>query len=62
LDALHLTPRQRQVAELLLRGLLIKRIAWHVGLTEATVKEYLAAVYKKAGVHHSREFIAAMLG
>lgn len=62
LDALHLTPRQRQVAELLLCGLLIKRIAGDVGLTEATVKEYLAAVYKKAGVHHSREFIAAMLG
>lgn len=42
-----LTPREREVLELLGRGLSNKRIAQALGLTEGTVKSYLRQIFPK---------------
>ena len=61
LESLKLTPREREVITLRLQGLLIKQIAGRCGLQETTAKEYLANVYRKAGVRTGRELMALML-
>ncbi len=61
LESLKLSPRELEVITLRLQGLLIKQIAGRCGLQETTAKEYLANVYKKAGVRTGREFMALML-
>ncbi|MCR6700649.1 MAG: response regulator transcription factor [Dokdonella sp.] len=48
-DAETLTQRERQVLELLGRGLSNKRIALALGITEGTVKGYLRQVFPKIG-------------
>jgi len=62
LESLKLSPREQEVITLRLQGLLIKQIAGRCGLQETTAKEYLANVYRKAGVRTGREFMALMLG
>ena len=42
-----LTPRQREVCALVVRGLLNKQIAWELGTSEKTVKAHRAAVMSK---------------
>lgn len=45
-----LSPREREVLELLARGLANKVIAIRLGVTEGTVKAHLTAIFKQIGV------------
>lgn len=45
-----LTPAQRRVLASLSRGLLNKQIAYEMGISEATVKAHITAVFRKLGV------------
>ena len=45
-----LTPREREVLELLGRGLSNKQIAWRLGINEKTVKAHLSSVFDRLGV------------
>jgi two-component system CheB/CheR fusion protein len=47
---LALTPRQRQVMDLILAGHPSKNIAVDIGISQRTVESHRAAVMKKAGV------------
>jgi FixJ family two-component response regulator len=46
----RLTPRERQVSALMIRGLLNKQIAWELGTAEKTVKVHRARVMEKLAV------------
>lgn len=48
--ALRLSPRERQVFELILQGLTNKEIASHLGISESTAKFHVSAILKKCGV------------
>ncbi len=48
----HLTPREREVLELLAAGLSNKRAAKQLGLSEHTVKFHAQAIYSKLGVQN----------
>ncbi len=60
----HLSPRQTEVMRGLSRGLPSKLIARELGLSEHTVREYIAAIYKHLDVHNRTEAVikAARLG
>ena len=45
-----LTPREREVLQLLGRGLSNKQIAWRLGINEKTVKAHLSSVFDRLGV------------
>ncbi len=51
----QLTPREREVCELLTRGMLNKQIAIDLGMSEATVKLHRARVLEKLGVGSTAE-------
>lgn len=53
----QLPPRQRQVLELLARGLLNKQIAWQLKIAEKTVKMHRALLLENLGVATSAEAI-----
>ncbi|WP_372070700.1 response regulator transcription factor [Tistrella mobilis] len=57
-----LTSRQRDVAELVARGLSNKRIALTLGMTEGTVKTHLAAVMRALGVRNRVEVALHLAG
>jgi FixJ family two-component response regulator len=46
----RLTPRERQVADLVAEGLLNKQIAYALGISEETVKVHRGRVTRKLGV------------
>lgn len=48
--AVEVTPREREVLNLLMLGLTNKRIAKHLDITERTVKFHVAALMRKHGV------------
>lgn len=50
-----LTPRERLVTECVVRGWLNKRIAWHLGIGEKTVKTHRARAMFKMDVHSVAE-------
>lgn len=50
----HLTPRQREVLELLVQSRSNKEIARHLGLGEGTVKIHVAALLRNLGAHNRR--------
>ena len=52
-----LPPRQRQVLELMARGLLNKQIAWELKISEKTVKMHRALMLERLGVATSAEAI-----
>jgi len=62
LDALRellatLTPRERQVFELMVRGKINKQIAFALGPTERTIKMYRRNVMQKMNVHSLAELV-----
>jgi DNA-binding NarL/FixJ family response regulator len=52
-----LTPTERRVVVLVCAGLCNAVIAQRIGTTEQVVKNYLRAVFAKAGIHTRTEFI-----
>lgn len=62
-DSLHtgpmpgpfLSPRQRTLVELVRLGLRNREIAEKLEVTEGTVKTYMSALFKKAGVRNRTE-------
>jgi two-component system nitrate/nitrite response regulator NarP len=50
-----LTPRERELVELVRRGLRNRDIASQLGVTEGTVKVYLHAIFDKVGVDNRTE-------
>jgi PAS domain S-box-containing protein len=52
-----LPPRQRQVLELIAKGLLNKQIAWELKISEKTVKMHRALLMERLGVPSSADLI-----
>jgi DNA-binding CsgD family transcriptional regulator len=62
LEAHGLTPRERQLAGLLLQGLSNGEIAQRLFLSRYTVGDHVKAILSKVGAHSKQEFIASTLG
>ncbi|MEJ3743917.1 response regulator transcription factor [Actinomycetes bacterium KLBMP 9797] len=58
----NLTPRERQIMELLVTGHTIIEIAEHLGLTGKTVRNNLSCIYAKLQVRRQSEAILLWLG
>ncbi|MDF3835148.1 response regulator [Cupriavidus basilensis] len=56
----QLSPREREVAQLLSAGLLNKQVAYQLGTTERTVKAHRAKVMDKLGIHSVAELVRLM--
>jgi len=56
-----LTPREREVLEMLAGGLSNRRIAEHLGIRENTVKAHVAAVLAKLGAESRTEAVTLAL-
>jgi DNA-binding NarL/FixJ family response regulator len=48
----HLTPREREVLELLCQGLADKQVADHLGIECVTVRTYVARLCEKLGARN----------
>jgi len=55
LDGTNLSPREKQVALLLLQGMTLRQIAPELKLTPATVATYSKSIYKKLGINSRAE-------
>lgn len=55
LDDVNLSPREKQVVSLLLRGMTLRQVAPELGLTVSTVATYSKAIYKKLGINSRAE-------
>lgn len=60
-DRWQLTPAQRDVALLTLRGLRLSEIAQHRGSAEGTIKAHLSAVFRAAGVRTRAELVGLFM-
>jgi DNA-binding NarL/FixJ family response regulator len=58
----NLTPRERQVLELLAKGHLYKEIADQLHLSVPTVNCYIRSIYEKLQVHSRSQAVAKFLG
>jgi DNA-binding NarL/FixJ family response regulator len=56
-DAIALTPRQWQVLQLLLQGARVAEISAKLRVTRSTVRNHLATIFQKCGVHSQSELI-----
>jgi DNA-binding NarL/FixJ family response regulator len=54
----NLTPREREVLDLMARGLANKQIAARLGISERTVKFHVSAVFAKLGASNRTEAVA----
>ena len=57
LSELGFTPRQVEIVRLCASGDSSKEIGFRLGIAESTVKNHLAVMYRKLGVHSRMEFI-----
>lgn len=55
----HVTPRQRDILDLALRGLTDKEIASGLGIAVSTVRTYLERFYRENGLRNKAEAVAA---
>jgi DNA-binding CsgD family transcriptional regulator len=60
-ESLQLTPRQRQIAELVAMGETNRGIAHRLNISEHTVEHHLKGIFERLGLH-SRAQVAHMLG
>jgi DNA-binding NarL/FixJ family response regulator len=56
-NGIALTPRQWEVLQLLLQGMRVPAIAAKLQVTRSTVRNHLAAIFRKCGVHSQSELI-----
>ena len=61
-DEPALTPRQREVLNLVAHGLLYKQVAVSLGITERSVKYHMAEVFARLHVHSRGEAVAVAHG
>jgi DNA-binding CsgD family transcriptional regulator len=61
LDGWKLTPSEKEVAWLMIKGFAFKEIATFRSVTEKTVHQQAAVVYKKSGVSGRHELISGFL-
>lgn len=57
----QLTPREKQIVDLVSRARLNKEIAYELHLSEGTIKEYLNKVYRKLGLKNRTELAVWVL-
>jgi len=62
LSAHGLTPREVEVARLVLRGASTRAIADTPHISSHTVRDHLKAVFDKVGVHSRRNLVGQLLG
>ncbi len=55
-----LTPRQQQVASMMMKGFSNKKIALEIGIAEATIKMHVTSIFKRLGVQNRTEATLAM--
>ncbi|MEM9600523.1 MAG: response regulator transcription factor, partial [Pseudomonadota bacterium] len=55
-----LTPAQRRVTDYLGEGLLNKQIAYEMGISEATVKAHMTAIFRKLGVSNRTQALLVL--
>lgn len=55
---MDLTPRQRQVVELLLAGISEKQVAHELQISRHTVNDHIKAIYQRLGVNSRGELMA----
>jgi DNA-binding NarL/FixJ family response regulator len=55
-----LTPAQRRVTDYLSEGLLNKQIAFEMGISEATVKAHMTAIFRKLGVNNRTQALTVI--
>ena len=60
-DCEEVTPREREILDLLARGLTYKEIAGRLGLSPPTVKNHLARIYPKLAVRSRTEAVVKWL-
>lgn len=58
----ELTPREREVLQLVLKGLVVKEMASALQVSVYTVQDYLKALFRKVGVHSRGELVVRVLG
>lgn len=58
----NLTPREKQILELLAKGSLYKEIAWDLGIGFETVRSHIDNIYKKLHVRTRTEAVVKFLG
>ena len=62
LSGTDLTPREVQIADLIMRGLTNPRIAQRLNITTSTLRTHIKRIYRKAAVHSKSELILQVLG
>ncbi len=62
LRAIPLSPREQEIAALVVRGQTNREIARRCFISQQTVKDHLKHVYRKLGVHTRTALIAELLG
>ena len=58
----QLSPREREILELLAQGLLLKEIAQHFSVSHATIQTHIGRIYKKLHVHSRSQAVARLQG
>ncbi|NJO24801.1 MAG: helix-turn-helix transcriptional regulator [Bacteroidia bacterium] len=61
LEEYHLTEREKDILNRLIRGLGYKQIAAECGIARETLNTHMKSIYRKLNVH-SRSEVAAMFG
>lgn len=57
----YLSKREKEIANLLLKGLTNRQMSGELGITEKTVKFHLTSIYKKSNVKNRTMFIVTKL-
>jgi DNA-binding CsgD family transcriptional regulator len=60
-DVPHLSPRQREVLDLLLNGKLVKEAAHELGLARSTALGYVKDLYRRLGVRSHAELLSKFM-